>query len=133
MHMLWCRTNICSCKHSAKVSLMLDNTFPVPSLCKLHHSSGCFIQIKHEDHLQTAYSLQGKAFFWSDPWCFGPLGKFQHNIEIRIKMTRVSRLSFRFSWLWLQPIINNSRLIFKYVQTKDALLVVKSLARKHND
>ena len=45
MHILWCRTDICSCKLSAKVSLMLDNPFPVPSLCKLNHVSVCFIQI----------------------------------------------------------------------------------------
>ena len=32
-------------------------------------------------------------FFWSHPWCFGPLGKFQHNIKISIKTARVSRLS----------------------------------------
>ena len=45
MHILWCRTDICSCKLSAKVSLMLDNPFPVLSLCKLNHISICFIQI----------------------------------------------------------------------------------------
>ena len=33
------------------------------------------------------------VFFLSDPRCFGPLGKFQHNIEISIKTARVSRLS----------------------------------------
>ena len=31
--------------------------------------------------------------FWS-------FGKFQHNLEISVRMTRVSRLSFRFLWLW---------------------------------
>ena len=45
MYILWCRTNICSCKLSAKVSLMLENPFPVPCLCKLNHISVCFIQI----------------------------------------------------------------------------------------
>ena len=45
MHILWCRTDICSCKHSAKVSFMLDNPFPVPSFCKLNHISVCFIKI----------------------------------------------------------------------------------------
>ena len=44
----------------------------------------------------------GKAifFFSSGPWCFGPLGKFQHNVQISIKTARVYRLSFRFLWLW---------------------------------
>ena len=37
--LLWYRTDICSCKLSAKVSLMLDNPFPVLSLCKLNHIS----------------------------------------------------------------------------------------------
>ena len=99
---LWCRTDICSCKFSEKVSLMLDNPFLVPSLCKLNHISLFFIQIS----TKSAYSLQGKqCFFWSHPRCFGPLGKFQHNIKISIKTTRVSRLSFRFLWLWWDPFI----------------------------
>ena len=89
-HTLAQRTDIFSCKFSAKVSLMLDNLFLVPSLCKLNHISLCFIQIS----TKSAYSLQGKqCFFWSHPRCFGPLGKFQHKIKISIKTTRVSRLS----------------------------------------
>ena len=89
-HTLVQRTDIFSCKFSAKVSLMLDNPFLVPSLCKLNHISLCFIQIS----TKSAYSLQGKqCFFWSHPRCFGPLGKFQHNIKISIKTARLSRLS----------------------------------------
>ena len=74
---LWCRTDIRSCKFSAKVSLMLDSPFLVSSLCKLNNISLCF-------NLQTAYFLQGKQcfFFWTHPQCFGPLGRFQHNIKI---------------------------------------------------
>ena len=45
MLILWCKTEICSCKLSAKVSLMLDNPFMLPSLWKLNHISLCFIQI----------------------------------------------------------------------------------------
>ena len=48
IHILWRRTDICSCKHSAKVSLMLDKPFPVPSLCKLNHISICFIQTSQQ-------------------------------------------------------------------------------------
>ena len=44
MLILWWRIDIC-CKFSAKVSLMLDNPFLVPSLYKLNHISLCFIQI----------------------------------------------------------------------------------------
>ena len=42
---LWCRTDICSCKNFVKISLMLDIPFWVPSLCKLSHISICFIRI----------------------------------------------------------------------------------------
>ena len=98
----WCRTDICSCKLSAKVSLMLDNPFLVPSLCKLNHINLCFIQI----NTKSAYSLQGKqCFFWSHPRCFGPLGKFQHNIKIYIKTVLGQCFqTIRFLWLcfkWL--------------------------------
>ena len=97
MRILWCRSDICSCKLSAKVSLMLDNPFPLPSLCKFNHISVCFIQISSKITSKTFYSLQGKPFFFLiDPRCFGPLDKFQHNIKISIKTTRVSRPSFCF-------------------------------------
>ena len=90
----WCRTDICSCKISPKISLMLDNPFLVPSLCKLKHISLCFIQIG----TKCAYFLQRKhCFFWSQPRCFGPLSKFQHNISI--KMARVSRLSVSYDYV----------------------------------
>ena len=45
MHILWCRTDICSCKLSAKISLMLNNPFPVASFFKLNQISICCIQI----------------------------------------------------------------------------------------
>ena len=101
-HTLVQRTDIFSCKFSAKVSLMLDNPFLVPSLCKLNHISLCFIQIS----TKSAYSLQGKqCFFWSHPRCFGPLGKFQHNIKIYIKTVLGQCFqTIRFLWLcfkWL--------------------------------
>ena len=57
------RTDICSCKRSAKVSLMLDNPFLFPSLCKLNHVSVCFIQISTKP-LATVYSLQVKQYFF---------------------------------------------------------------------
>ena len=44
-HILWCRTDTYSYNLSAEVSLMLDNPFPVPSLCKLNHISAFFINI----------------------------------------------------------------------------------------
>ena len=89
----WCSTGICICKLSAKVSLRLDNQFLVPSYCKLNHISVGSSRLAR-NYLQTAYSLHGKqCFFWSHPWCFGLLRKFQLNIKISIKTAHVSRLS----------------------------------------
>ena len=85
MLILWCRTDICTCKISAKVSLMLGNLFLVPSYCKLT------CKLQNQLH---AYSLQGKqCFFWSHPRRFGLLSKFQHNLKISIKTALVFRLS----------------------------------------
>ena len=94
MLILWCRTAICSCKFSSKVSLMLDNPFLVPSLCKLNHISFYFIHISTKSPGKLLIP-SGKAmlFFWSHPRYLGAPGKFQHNMKISIKMTHVSRLS----------------------------------------
>ena len=90
MLILWCRTDICSCKFSAKVSLMLDNPFLVPSLCKLNHISLCFIQISTKSPAKLLIPSGKALFVWSHPRCFGRLGKFQHNIKISIKTVRLS-------------------------------------------
>ena len=76
-HTLVQRTDIFCFKFSAKVSLMLDNPFLVPSLCKLNHISLCFIQIstKSPGKLLSPYR-ESNVFFWSHPWCFGLLGNF---------------------------------------------------------
>ena len=86
--------NICRYKFSAKVALMLDNPFLVPSLCKLNHISLCFIQISTNLPANCLFPFrESNVFFWSHPRCFGLLGKFQHNIKISSKTARVSRLS----------------------------------------
>ena len=43
MDILWCRTDICSWKISVNLSLMLENPFLVPFLCKFKHISVYFI------------------------------------------------------------------------------------------
>ena len=95
----WCRTDICSSKFFAKVSLMLDNPFLVLSLCKLKHISVCFIQINTKSPVNSLFP-SGKAifFFKPSPVFFGALGKFQHNIKISIKTARVSRLSISYGY-----------------------------------
>ena len=83
MLILWCRTDICSCKLSAKVSLMLDNPFLVPSLRKLNHISICFIQISTKSPANSLF-LSGKAIFFL---------KSSPVFWAAIKTARVSRLS----------------------------------------
>ena len=92
-HTLVQRTDIFSCKFSAKVSLMLDNPFLVPSLCKLNHISLLFIQISAKSPSKLLISFRESTVFWSRPRCFGPLRKFQHKVKISIKTARVSRQS----------------------------------------
>ena len=92
-HTLVQRTDIFSCKFSVKVSLMLDNSFLVPSLCKLNHISLCFIQISTKSPAELLLPFRESTVFWGHPRCFGPLSKFQHNIKIFIKTAHVSRLS----------------------------------------
>ena len=106
IHILWCRTDICSCKLSAKVSLMLGNPFSVPSLCKLNHIQliSVFVSCRLARKSSANNFPLGKAlFFWSDPRCFGPLGKFQHDIAISIKTARVSRLSVSCDYVLKDP------------------------------
>ena len=85
--------------HFMWVFLMLDNPFPVPSLCKLSYISVCFIQISTKN-ANSLFPPEKTTFFWSDPRSFGLFGKFQDTLKIYIKTARVSRLSFSFLWLW---------------------------------
>ena len=107
-HTLVQRTDIFSHKFSTKVSLMLDNPFLVLSLCKLNQ-----IRLSSrlaQNHQQNCLFPSGKAlfFFWSHPRCFGPLGKFQHNIKISIKMARVFRLTVSCDYGKRQHQLQNS-------------------------
>ena len=92
-HSLVQRTNIFSCKFFVKVSLMLENPFLVPSLCKLKHISLCFIQISTKSPAKLLIPSGKTLFFWSHPRCLRPLDKFHPNIKISIETARVSRLS----------------------------------------
>ena len=56
--------NICSCKLSATVSLMLDNPFPVPPFCKLNHISVCFIQFGTKITCKLLISFREINFFF---------------------------------------------------------------------
>ena len=93
MFILWCRTDICSCKFPAKVSWMLDIPFLVTSLCKLNHINPYFIQISTKLPANCLFPSGKAMFFLKSSRCFEPLGKFQHTIKISIKTARVWRLS----------------------------------------
>ena len=56
--------NICRCKFSAKVALMLDNPFLVPSFCKLNHISLCFIQISTKLPANCLFPFRESNFFF---------------------------------------------------------------------
>ena len=89
MLILWCRTDVCSSKFSAKVSFMLGNPFLVPSLCKLNHTSLCFIEISTKSPAKPLI-----PFRESNEVILGVLDRLVNfNItKISIKMARVSRL-----------------------------------------
>ena len=95
MLILWCRTDICSCKFSAKVSLMLDNPFLVPSLCKLNHISLCFIQISTKSPAKLLIPFRESTVFFFFEIIVVVLGcsvNFKIT-EISIKTASVCRLS----------------------------------------
>ena len=50
-----CRTDICSCKLSEKVSLILGNPFLVPSLCKLNHM---YQRLFHPDQHEIIWHIE---------------------------------------------------------------------------
>ena len=87
-----------SCKFSVKVSLMSDNPFLAPPLCKLNHISLCFIQISTKSPAKLLIPFRKSSV--SHPRCFGPLGKFQHNMKISIKTARVFRLSVSYEYAY---------------------------------
>ena len=65
-------TDIFSCKFPVKVSLMLDNLFLVPSLCKLNHIKLCFIQISTKSPAELLIPfLESTVFFKVIPGVLG--------------------------------------------------------------
>ena len=87
------RTDIFSCKFSVKVSLMLDNPFLVPSLCKLNHISLCFIQISTKSPAKLLIPFrESTVFFEVIPGVLGRPVNFNIT-NISIKTARICRLS----------------------------------------
>ena len=71
-HTLVQRTDNFSCKFSVKVSLMLDNPFLVPSLCKLNHINLCFVQINTKSPAKLLIPFRDvTAFFEVIPGVLG--------------------------------------------------------------
>ena len=85
--MLCSRTNICSCKISSKVPLMLENPFPVPFLCKLNYTSVCFIHISTKITCKKLITFRrSHVVFEVIPRCFELLVNF--NITQRFLLRR---------------------------------------------
>ena len=96
-------TDICSCKFSAKVSLMLENAFLVPSLGKLNHISLCFTQISTKSPAKLLIPFrEGTVFFEVIPGILGRSVNF--NIKISNKTARVSRLSVSCDYADMQVV-----------------------------
>ena len=108
---IWCKTDICSCKLSAKAPLMLDNLFPAPSSCKLNHIRVCFIQIsKKVTCKQVISSRKSNVFLKSFPVrCFRRSVNFNIT-EISIKTARVFIPSVSCDYYL------RMRLLFKFAQ-----------------
>ena len=100
MHILCCKPGICRWNHSAEVSLMLVDLFPVPFFIIWNMSASILPIIVWKLFPSSWLTLVQTMFFKYDPRCFGPFAKFQHNIQIFIWTARVSRLSLRFLGLW---------------------------------
>ena len=101
----WCRTDIYSCKIFPRVSLMLDNPFIVPSLCKLNHISLCFIQIS----TKSAYSLlESNVFFEVIP---GVLG---HSVNFNITSIFLLRWPVFPDYLFLVTMIRATFITVTY-------------------
>ena len=100
MHIIWFKTDICSGKISANVSLMLGNPFLVPFLCKFKHISVYFMLNSMKINRPPNSWSPKATLFKVIPWCFEPFDNFQDKTDIYIKTGFVSRLSFFFLWLW---------------------------------
>ena len=93
---------------------MSDNPFLAPPLCKLKHISLCFIQISTKSPAKLLIPFRKSSV--SHPRCFGPLGKFQHNMKISIKTARVSRLSVSCDYAITQSnVYDEAKVIYIYL------------------
>ena len=109
------RTDIFSRKFYVNISLMLDNSFLVPSLWKLNHVSLCFTQISTKLPAKLLFPFR-ESTVWGHPRCFGLRGKFQHNIKVSVKAARVSRLSVSCDYALNNSVIDLCNVIRKYFQ-----------------
>ena len=109
-HTLAQRTGIFSCKYSAKVSLMLEDQFLVPSLCKLNHIRLCFIQISTKSPAKLLIPFrESTAFFEAIPGVLGRSVNFNIT-KIFIKTPCASRLSVSCDYdFWLQQSLQENK------------------------
>ena len=93
MLILWWRTDICSSTFSAKVSLMLNNPFLVPFLCKLNHISLCVIQSSTKSPAKLLSPFRESNVFWTvrdiyklgNLTYFGEFAKLGENLSLNLE------------------------------------------------
>ena len=71
MHLLWCRTSICSCNVSVEGSLMLDNPLSVSFLCNLNYISLYFIQYSMQVTSKWLIPFGASSIILNDPGVLG--------------------------------------------------------------
>ena len=84
VHVFWCKTGIYSWNLSEKVSLMYEDSFPIPLLCNFKYINLYFIQNSTRRSCKWLIPPPSKLvmFLKIDPRCFGSFGKFQDTKEI---------------------------------------------------
>ena len=82
------------------------------------------IKRKYYDIRQVSLILVKKVIMFLTAFnSFGPLGKSQHDIEIFINTARVSRLSFRFLWLWIYLVFCSQIKLIEINNMANALVI----------
>ena len=98
----WCSTDICSSKFFAKVSLMLENPFLVPSLCKLNHISSCLIQVITKSPAKLPLLFRkSNVFFEVISGVWGRSVNFNINFNLDFYQDEPCFQTIHFLWLCL--------------------------------
>ena len=79
VHVTWCKTSIYSWNLSQNLSLMYEDSFPIPLLCNVKYIS---LYLIHNSMIWSPSELP--MVLKIDPRCFWPFGTFPNTKEISI-------------------------------------------------